>query len=163
MAKKDTALPAKQNKSGKRAPADKYPVHSIQLTLAHVGFGGNAGMGHYFYSFSPDVVTFQAGPVWIEYIFEAEVSERFEIVNVLTSDAFKQIGDVIPWPTPDGRKGRCVRMLNQNSVPTLIFFTVLVKDHNNLYNDVQLISCDPQVGNDPQIVPGAGKGKKKKA
>ncbi|MEH6420250.1 hypothetical protein [Pseudomonas sp. CGJS7] len=152
--KKDSAKQAaasdKQGKSkkGKHKP-DDLPVQSIQLTLAHVGFGGNAGKGHYFYSFSPDVVTIQSkGPVTLEYVFEAEVSERFRIVNVLNSDAFKQIGE--PKIYDDGRR---VRMRNENSVSTLIFFTVLVEDSFNAYNDVQLISCDPQVGNDPQATP----------
>ncbi|MBT2746908.1 hypothetical protein J7J64_10850 [Lysobacter sp. ISL-42] len=129
------------------------PVLSIQLTLAHVGFGGNAGKGHYFYSFSPDVVTVQTStPITLEYVFEDEVSSRFQIVNVLNSDAYKQIG------TPEILdEGRRVRMRNQNSVSTLIFFTVLVRDSLSTYNDVDLISCDPQVGNDPQVIPARKK------
>ena len=147
--KKDAAL-EKQSKKGKgKNKGEDLPVQRIELTLAHVGFGGNAGKGHYFYSFSPDVVTVQSPtPVTLEYVFQAEVPTRFQIVNVLNSDAFKQIG---PPEILDG--GRRVRLRNQNSISTLIFFTVLVRDTLSAYNDVQVISCDPQVGNDPKIVP----------
>jgi len=165
MAKKDSAKPAAAaDKKKKPTPWDgTYPVHRIQLTLAHVGFGGNAGKGHYFYSFAPDVVTFQIpSKVWIEYEFEAQVPERFEIVNVLSSDSQEQIGPPVFDPPKAPEHRRRVYLLNQNSKSTLIFFTVLVRDLLSNYNDVELISCDPQVGNDPQIVPGAIKGKKSK-
>jgi hypothetical protein len=157
MASKKDAAPDKQSKQSKskkgKGKGEDVPVLSIQLTLAHVGFGGNAGKGHYFYSFSPDVVTVQTStPITLEYVFEDEVSSRFEIVNVLNSDAYKQIGT--PEVLDDGRR---VRMRNQNSVSTLIFFTVLVRDSLSAYNDVDLISCDPQVGNDPQVIPGRKK------
>lgn len=177
-AKKESAPPAaasagkgaskKSDKSGKKkdpTPWDgTYPVQSIELTVAHVGFGGNAGKGHYFYSFAPDVVTFQKpGGLWIEYVFEAQVAERFEIVNVLSSDAKKQIGPPVFDPPQDKAVyRRRVYLFNRNSKSTLIFFTVLVRDKLSNHNDVQLISCDPQVGNDPQIVPGTGRGKGRK-
>ncbi|MFD1298818.1 hypothetical protein ACFQ4Q_19510 [Lysobacter gummosus] len=157
MASKKDAAPDKGSKQGKtkkgKGKGEDVPVLSIQLTLAHVGFGGNAGKGHYFYSFSPDVATVQTStPITLEYVFEEEVSSRFQIVNVLNSDAYKQIG--APEILDDGRR---VRMRNQNSVSTLIFFTVLVRDSLSAYNDVDLISCDPQVGNDPQVIPGRKK------
>ncbi|MEI2428951.1 hypothetical protein RDV84_24390 [Lysobacter yananisis] len=160
-AAKPAAIADKYARKHKRhKPDGKYPTHRIELTVAHVGFGGNAGKGHYFYSFAPDVVTFQGGPVWIEYAFEAQVQERFEIVNVLTSDAFKQIGEPEFEYDKEGEKNvRKVFLFNKNSVSTLIFFTVLVRDRQSNYNDVELISCDPQVGNDPQITPTKGKGK----
>lgn len=167
MPKKESAksATASDKKRKKPTPWDgQYPVHPIELTVAHVGFGGNAGKGHYFYSFAPDVVTFQKpGGLWIEYVFEIQVPERFEIINVLTSDAKDQIGP--PVFDPPERKDvyrRRVYLFNRNTESTLIFFTVLVRDNFSNYNDVQVISCDPQVGNDPQIVPGTGKGDKPK-
>ncbi|BAV98885.1 hypothetical protein [Lysobacter enzymogenes] len=167
MAKKDSAKPAAVSDKKRKRPTPwdgQYPVRKIELTVAHVGFGGNAGKGHYFYSFAPDVVTFQQpGGLWIEYAFEAQVPERFEIRNVLTSDAKDQIGPPVFDPSekdPDYR--RRVYLFNRNTESTLIFFTVLVRDRLSNYNDVELISCDPQVGNDPQIVPGAIKGEKPK-
>ena len=141
--KKSAAAPEKQKKSGKKVP----PPINIDLTVAYVGFGGNAGLGQYFYSFAPDVVTVQgAGPVVINYQFETQVPERFKIVNVLNSDAFKQIHKVSV-----AEDGRSVSMHNRNTVQTLIFFTVLVRDEQS--NDLRVISCDPQVGNDPRTVP----------
>lgn len=142
--KKSAAAPEKQKKSGKKG--DPAPI-DIDLTVAYVGFGGNAGLGRYFYSFAPDVVTVQgAGPVVITYKFEAQVPKRFRIVNVLNSDAFKQIHKVSV-----AEDGRSVSMHNRNTVQTLIFFTVLVRDEES--NDLRVISCDPQVGNDPRTVP----------
>ena len=47
------AKPAKQKKPAKLLT----PQIDIELTVAYVGFGGNAGLGMYFYSFAPDVVT----------------------------------------------------------------------------------------------------------
>jgi len=166
MPKKESAKPATaSDKRKKPTPWDgQYPVHPIELTVAHVGFGGNAGKGHYFYSFAPDVVTFQQpGGLWIEYVFELQVPERFEIVNVLTSDAKGQIEPpVFDPPQEKDVYRRRVYLFNHNTESTLIFFTVLVRDKLSNYNDVQVISCDPQVGNDPQIVPGTGKGGGKK-
>lgn len=137
------AKPAKQNKPAKLLT----PQIDIELTVAYVGFGGNAGLGMYFYSFAPDVVTVNhTGPVIINYLFEKQVPDRFKIESVLSSDAFKQIHKV-----KVADDGRSVSMHNRNSVQTLIFFTVLVRDTYS--NDLRVISCDPQVGNDPRTVP----------
>lgn len=142
--------PVKQKKSGKATPEI-----NIELTVAYVGFGGNAGLGQYFYSFAPDVVTVStSGPVVITYTFEKQVPPRFKIETVLDSDAFKQIHKVRV-----ADDGRSVSMHNRNSVRTLIFFTVLVRDTES--NDLRVISCDPQVGNDPRTVPPANLKKKR--
>ncbi|MGO1068523.1 hypothetical protein [Lysobacter sp. CA199] len=152
------AKPVKAGKSEKKGKGQKpLPLkRDIELTVAYVGFGGNAGQSRYFYSFAPDVVTLSTnGPVQMSYIFEPQVPQRFQIINVLSSDSFKQIQNV-----QVAADGRSVSFLNLNSVQTLIFFTVLVRDNESNSIEATVISCDPQVGNDPQITP-AGKRNKR--
>lgn len=126
--------------------ADKIAKIDIEFTVAHVGFGGNAGHGRYFYSFSPDVVLVGKGqsPVEITYRLDKEVPKNFKITNVLSTDSKDQIG-----PPKIHKSGRHVSIVNQNTIPTLILFSVLVYDDKRK----ALFSCDPQVSNDPVIKP----------
>jgi hypothetical protein len=121
-------------------------IVEITLTAAHVVFGGNAGHGRYFYSFSPDVITVGKGqtPVKLIYRLDKEVSQHFKIRAVLNSDARGQIEHTTIAPD-----GRSADVYNLNTVQTLIFFSVLIYDDKR----DQLFSCDPQVGNDPEISP----------
>jgi hypothetical protein len=121
-------------------------IVDITLTAAHVVFGGNAGHGRYFYSFSPDVITVGKGqtPVKLIYRLDKEVSHHFKIRAVLNSDARGQIERTAIAPD-----GRSAEVYNLNTVQTLIFFSVLIYDDKR----DQLFSCDPQVGNDPEISP----------
>jgi hypothetical protein len=130
----------------KSASTPTQATMEITLTVAHVVFGGNAGHGKYFYSFSPDVVTLHKGqsPITIIYSLDKEVGENFQIVDVLTSDAKNQIG-----PVKLRKKGRSAELVNLNNTKTLIFFSVLIRDEKR----GELFSCDPQVGNDPDISP----------
>ncbi|KHL57620.1 hypothetical protein [Xanthomonas cannabis] len=126
---------------------------SIKLTVARVGFGGNTGAGEYFYSFAPDllIVDKDDGVSTLTYHFEEDVvPKHFIIKSLLTTDAFKQIGD--PVIAPDGRS---VEVVNANSVPTLIFLTIIVEDptRTDKKGNKVWFSCDPQVGNDPKINP----------
>ncbi|CEJ42790.1 hypothetical protein ACSAMZ_01565 [Xanthomonas citri pv. bilvae] len=118
----------------------------ITLTVAHVEFGGNTGRGAYFYSFSPDLLIVGKGEqdVTLCYRFCGSVPKRFKIISLLSSDATGQIGK--PDINPDGQS---VTVVNANNKPTLIFFTVVVKDTITGAH----FSCDPQVGNDPEISP----------
>ncbi|ALN81754.1 hypothetical protein [Lysobacter antibioticus] len=131
----------------------KSAALEIELTVAHVVFGGNAAQGRYFYSFSPDVVTVgkDQSPVKITYRLEKEVSKHFKIDGVLNSDSKDQIYD-----TKIAADGRNASMMNRNDTQTLIFFSVLVRDEKRGV----LVACDPQVGNDPEITPQAGKRKR---
>jgi hypothetical protein len=121
-------------------------IVEITLTAAHVVFGGNAGHGRYFYSFSPDVITVgkEQMPVTMIYRLDKEVSHHFRIRAVLNSDARGQIQS-----TTIAEDGRSAAVFNLNTMQTLIFFAVLVYDSKR----EQLFSCDPQVGNDPEISP----------
>ncbi|AKC80304.1 hypothetical protein XarzCFBP7410_07640 [Xanthomonas arboricola pv. zantedeschiae] len=122
----------------------------IKLTVARVGFGGNTGAGEYFYSFAPDllIVDKHDKASTLHYYFDEDVVPRhFKIRSLLSSDALKQIGQ--PTISPDGRS---VHVTNANSVPTLIFLTIIVEDESRK-DKKTWFSCDPQVGNDPQINP----------
>ncbi|MEI2454464.1 MULTISPECIES: hypothetical protein [Lysobacter] len=136
----------------KAQAASKTPI-VIEFTVAYVVFGGNAGRGEYFYSFSPDVVMAYKGqsPVQMVYQLDEGVSKHFVIESLLTSDAKNQIYDI-----KIASDGRSVSMMNRNDTPTLIFFSVLVRDGKRGV----LVACDPQVGNDPEITPQAGQVRK---
>lgn len=133
---------------------------SIKLTVARVGFGGNTGGGEYFYSFAPDllIVDKDDGISTLTYHFdESVVPKHFRIKSLLNTDSFKQLGD----PVID-EEGRSVCVINDNSIATLIFLTIIVEDESRTDKKVWF-SCDPQVGNDPKInpqeVPPINKGK----
>ncbi|WP_127172243.1 hypothetical protein [Xanthomonas euvesicatoria] len=118
----------------------------ITLTVAHVEFGGNTGRGAYFYSFSPDLLICGKGEqgVTLRYAFCKSVPHRFKIISLLNSDSTGQIG-----PAEIASDGSWVQVVNANKERTLIFFSVVVKDtHTGTH-----FSCDPQVGNDPEISP----------
>ncbi|MEA9579920.1 hypothetical protein VC218_13735 [Xanthomonas nasturtii] len=126
---------------------------SIKLTVARVGFGGNTGAGEYFYSFAPDllIVDKDDGISTLTYHFDEDVvPKHFKIKSLLTTDAFKQIGEPLIAPG-----GRSVVVVNANSVPTLIFLTLIVEDpsRKDKKGNKVWFSCDPQVGNDPKINP----------
>ncbi|MBX9402332.1 hypothetical protein K4L06_13540 [Lysobacter sp. BMK333-48F3] len=125
----------------------------IEFTVAYVVFGGNAGGGQYFYSFSPDVVMAYKDqkPVQMIYKLDEGVSKHFVIESLLSSDAKDQIYDI-----KIATDGRSVSLMNRNDQPTLIFFSVLVRDMKRK----AMVPCDPQVGNDPEITPQANKTKK---
>ena len=118
----------------------------VTLTVARVEFGGNTGKGEYFYSFSPDLLLVGKGQqdVTLLYRFDDEVPYQFRIRSLLSSDAHDQIKK--PHIAEDGRS---VSVVNRNTKATLIFFTVIIEDEKRKL----LFSCDPQVGNDPQISP----------
>jgi len=135
-------------------PKAKIPAPIvIEFTVAYVVFGGNAGGGQYFYSFSPDVVMAYKGqkPVQMVYKLDEGVSKHFIIKSLLSSDAKDQIYDI-----KIAADGRSVSLMNRNDQPTLIFFSVLV--HDTKRN--AMVPCDPQVGNDPEITPQSGTIKK---
>ncbi|NIK03297.1 hypothetical protein FHR53_000853 [Xanthomonas arboricola] len=118
----------------------------IELTVAHVKFGGNTGRGAYFYSFSPDLLICGKGEqdVILRYAFCESVPKHFKIISLLNSDSTGQIGK-----SHIASDGSWVEVVNANKRPTLIFFTVVVKDTRTGAH----FSCDPQVGNDPEISP----------
>jgi hypothetical protein len=126
---------------------------SIKLTVARVGFGGNTGAGEYFYSFAPDllIVDKDDGISTLTYHFDEDVvPKHFKIKSLLTTDAFKQISEPVI-----AAGGRSVEVINANSVPTLIFLTLIVEDptRKDKKGNKVWFSCDPQVGNDPKINP----------
>jgi len=118
----------------------------VELTIAYVRFGGNAGQGEYFYSVKPDIVTVGRGqsPISIAYTLCDHMDDNFRILDVLSTDAHEQISKV---EVKSG--GRSIVMENANTVKTLMLFSVLVKDDKR----GRIINCDPQVGNDPEIDP----------
>ncbi|MBB3800820.1 hypothetical protein FHR47_001054 [Xanthomonas arboricola] len=126
---------------------------SIKLTVARVGFGGNTGAGEYFYSFAPDllIVDKDDGVSTLTYHFDEEVVPKyFKIKSLLNTDSFKQLGEPVIH-----EEGRSVCVVNDNSIATLIFLSLIVEDptRTDKKGNKVWFSCDPQVGNDPKINP----------
>ena len=117
-----------------------------ELSVAYVDFGGNTGKGKYIYRFEPDLMLLEplARNVTIKYAFDKAVPFNFRIRNLISSDSQNQISQI----KYDG-DGRWVSFVNANDRATLIFFTVIVED---MQRETRF-SCNPQVGNDPQISP----------
>ncbi|MCC4616584.1 hypothetical protein LL972_11325 [Xanthomonas campestris pv. asclepiadis] len=116
------------------------------LSVAYVDFGGNTGKGKYLYRFEPDlmIVGGENRNVIIKYAFDSAVPFSFRIRNLISSDSQNQVSQIKIDPD-----GRWTSFVNANDRPTLIFFTVIVEDMERKVT----FSCDPQVGNDPQISP----------
>ncbi|KAB7762495.1 hypothetical protein CKY51_21230 [Xanthomonas maliensis] len=116
------------------------------MSVAYVEIGGNTGHGKYQYHFQPSLMLTpsQERNVTMRYRFDEAVGFNFRIRNLISSDSQNQISNIQYCPD-----GRWVSFRNANDRSTLIFFMVVVEDLQR--RDV--FSCDPEVGNDPQITP----------
>lgn len=112
----------------------------IQLTVAYVGFGGNIGDGEYFYSYSPNTVLVNAKEEALQFVFSEATSESFEMLEVLTSDAFNQFK-----VTDRASDGRSITVNDSNTHSQLTMLAIIVNDKSRN----KQISCDPQILNVP--------------
>ncbi len=113
---------------------------NVELTVAFVGFGGNAAEGEYFFSYSPNVILIEKKDVTVNIVFSPETGEQFEMQAFLTSDDGQEFG-----ARKFSSNKRSVEVLDRNTRPQLIQTSVLVRDTGRN----RLISCDPQVLNIP--------------
>ncbi|MCC8537463.1 hypothetical protein ACI6Q5_05840 [Xanthomonas codiaei] len=116
------------------------------MSVAYVEIGGNTGHGKYQYHFKPGLMLVPGDQrnVTMCYRFDDAVGFNFKIRNLISSDSQNQISNI-----KYDRDGRWVSFRNANDRSTLIFFMVVVEDLQRH----ETFSCDPEVGNDPQITP----------
>ncbi|WP_228735136.1 hypothetical protein [Xanthomonas euvesicatoria] len=116
------------------------------MSVAYVEIGGNTGRGKYHYHYQPGMMLVPGHHrnVTMRYRFDEAVGFNFRIRKLISSDSQNQISNITYDPD-----GRWVSFRNANDRPTLIFFMVVVEDLQR----GDTFSCDPEVGNDPQITP----------
>ena len=112
----------------------------LQLEVASVGVGGNAGDGRYFYAFDRNDLLFE-DPMDLEILLTDDAASRFDIVD-LVSTAPDEI------KVQDSTAGRSILAQNRCRQPQMIFLNVLVSDRQ--IKSAPLIVCDPQVINRPK-------------
>lgn len=113
---------------------------TVDLTIVRVEAGGNTGSGKYFYSFSPDIVTFRESGQ-LSYRLSADAGIGFRIIALVTTDTTGAIG-----PAEIAVDGRSVGVRNECGKHQLIYVSLVVVDESR---DQTLINCDPQVVNIP--------------
>ncbi len=112
----------------------------IELTVVRVYSGGNAGRGHYFYSFSPNIVMSQV-PTTLAYVLSRETPQGLTIHWAVTSASPGQFDAPVY-----SRDKRTVRIHNHVLRPELINVAVVVVDETK---PGEFVKCDPQVINIP--------------
>ena len=114
----------------------------MQLSVAYVEFGGNTGGGEYFYAFSPQTVINRKHNVELSITFTDSTDQRFQIVELLSTDTQNEFKN--PIFTPDRRS---IKFVNSNTQRQLISISAMVYDsERNVY-----LNCDPQVLNSPEV------------
>ena len=112
----------------------------IQLSVAHVKFGGNTGNREYFYALSEETVIVSNKNQSMEIKLSDTTDKRFTINRVLSSNPATFIDlNIID-------KGRKVTFTNTNLFNQTVTVSLLVTDSKN---NGKLINCDPQVLNSP--------------
>ena len=117
------------------------PVFTVNLSVAHVGSGGNTRKGAYFYSFDPDILVIRKPRTTITFVLDKDSAPEFQIVDLVSSDAKYQFSE--PRRSSDARS---VSVVNENTQRQLIYVSILV--HDSLRDE--LVACDPQVINSPE-------------
>ncbi len=117
------------------------PVFTVNLSVVHVGSGGNTRKGVYFYSFDPDILVIRKPRTTINFVLDKDSTPDFVIVDLVSSDAKYQLS--APRLTPDSRS---VSVVNENTQRQLIYVSILVHDTRR----DELVACDPQVINSPE-------------
>ena len=112
----------------------------IELSVAHVEFGGNAANGRYFYSYQPDVIQVSQAEEKMTFSLSKATAERFRIISLLTTDANHQFE-----PAVLRNDQRAIQVVNKNTHNQLTLISVLVQDKIT----GEHVSCDPQVLNVP--------------
>jgi hypothetical protein len=113
---------------------------AVEFSIAAVESGGNTGDGKYFYAFSPRLIIATTSPTRVSFDLSEETDRRFTIEDLVSTDSKYQIGRASIT-----KDGRALAITNQNTERTLIFMSLLVRDH--VTNE--LINCDPQMTNVP--------------
>jgi hypothetical protein len=115
----------------------------VELSVAKVQSGGNAGKGEYFYSFNTDVILVTQAQTPMEFRLSSDTSDIFTIKSLVSSDSD---GQLLDFKFSENQRG--LLLLNDCRKSELISLAILVMDNKAQ----RLILCDPQVINSPERV-----------
>jgi hypothetical protein len=119
-------------------------VITVSLTVTEDPTGkGKANGGSYDYTFIPDSVHVTEKKTLIVYELVKEDRERFEMVDMYTTDTKKQFAKMQIID-----KGTAISVIHENSRKQLTVVSLRVKDRARSIP----VNCDPQVTNDPPPV-----------
>ena len=122
-------------------------VYTIELSLAYVKYGGNTGThDQYFYCYNPKA-SFIPLESTLVYSLAETTSDRFEIVEFLSSDGNHQFS-----PPIFSNNNRTLAVDNKNTNRQLINVTLIIRD--NKADKDMYFNCDPQVLNSPGTLGG---------
>lgn len=114
------------------------PEAVVHLTVFAVDSSPLVRDGDYDYEFSADAVVLRHSPTTIVYALTQTTESYYTIEDVVTTDSKSQIRTI-----EISKDKRSVTLVNINSVRTLIYLTILVRDTRNR----ALVNCDPQMTN----------------
>ncbi|MDQ3287560.1 MAG: hypothetical protein M3Q42_04740 [Pseudomonadota bacterium] len=127
--------------------AAAIPEFDNNLTIQHVGTGGNAGSGAYRFSYDTDSVLAPGGGHMKVNLLDADTpgsNSRYFVYSYTTTSPRIQAPNLPPSNT-----STTIAFNLKLNAHELAFLAVVVWDKNNN----ALFSCDPQVGNDPETGP----------
>jgi hypothetical protein len=123
--------------------AQEIPTPEALVHLTVFAVDSSAGLlrdGNYDYEFSADSVVLRHSPTTVVYALTESTQSTYLIEDVVTTDSKSQIRSI-----EIAKDGRSVTLVNLNTVRTLIYLTILVRDTSTR----TLVNCDPQMTNAP--------------
>lgn len=123
--------------------AQEIPTPEALVHLTVFAVDSSAGLlrdGNYDYEFSADSVVLRSSPTTVVYALTESTQSTYVIEDVVTTDSKSQIRSI-----EIAKDGRSVTLVNLNTVRTLIYLTILVRDTSTR----TLVNCDPQMTNAP--------------
>jgi lipopolysaccharide assembly outer membrane protein LptD (OstA) len=111
----------------------------VNLSVARVASGGNAGHGQYFYSFDTNVIIINDPNTPLVFQLSKESASTFTILRLISSDFGNQL--TIPVGSTDGRTLQSICLCKSDE---LIQVALLVCDRSDKENPREFV-CDPQV------------------
>ncbi|MCR6703018.1 MAG: hypothetical protein NVV68_18540 [Dokdonella sp.] len=123
--------------------AQEIPTPEALVHLTVFAVDSSAGLlrdGNYDYEFSADSVVLRHSPTTVVYALTESTQSTYLIEDVVTTDSKSQVRSI-----EIAKDGRSVTLVNLNTVRTLIYLTILVRDTSTR----TLVNCDPQMTNAP--------------
>ncbi len=123
--------------------AQEIPTPEALVHLTVFAVNSSVGLlrdGNYDYEFSADSVVLRHSPTTVVYALTESTQSTYLIEDVVTTDSKSQIRSI-----EIAKDGRSVTLINLNTVRTLIYLTILVRDTSTR----TLVNCDPQMTNAP--------------
>ena len=123
--------------------AQEIPTPEALVHLTVFAVNSSVGLlrdGNYDYEFSADSVVLRHSPTTVVYALTESTQSTYLIEDVVTTDSKSQIRSI-----EIAKDGRSVTLVNLNTVRTLIYLTILVRDTSTR----TLVICGSQLTNAP--------------